>query len=476
MLFTTFTFTCFFLIVAFIWWGLLPNKALPRQIFMILASFIFYAWADLRWTANLLLICSLTWFFSKHIMSLQNKKSAHIKKAGILYSSILLLPLVLWKYVPWAVMSWNEIPSLSESLFITPPEWLYPVGLSFFTFHALSLFLSVWLEKEKPLNAIETFAHISFFPSLLAGPVLRRKDITPRWYQSWKWEEVEWVNAIYRIMLGMTFKWVFAAKAAEWADPAFQNMTDTSIETWLGVHAYSLQIFFDFAGYSHIALGVALLLGFKLPENFSQPYLSLSIQDFWRNWHRSLSFFFRDYVYIHMLGGSKGKKRYQTLFNGFLTMFISGIWHGANITFVLWGIWHGLFLMINFMFRLFVPVKLPKIVGWLLTFEVVTWGWVWFRATDFDNAIDVFKNSWAFVADWHSVRGINIDQHTLLWVIGMALFIGFEKQILDKIYRINEKQLFFIPAVGTALFFSVWTWLIMYFGPVGVPAFIYNSF
>lgn len=476
MLFTTFTFTCFFIVVAIIWWGFLPKRAFPRQIFMIISSYIFYAWADPRWIINLIGISTATVIFSYHIFSLQQKASPFVKRFGIIYSLILLLPLFVWKYVPWAVMSWNEVPGIPDNYFITPPEWLYPVGLSFFTFHALSLFLSVWCEKQKPLNTIETFSHISFFPSLLAGPVLRRNDITPRWYQHWKWEEVEWVNAVYRIMLGMTFKWVFASKAAEWADPAFQNMSDTALSSWFSVHAYSLQIFFDFAGYSHIALGVALLLGWKLPENFTQPYLSLSIQDFWRNWHRSLSFFFRDYVYIHMLGGSKGKKRTQTLFNGFFTMFISGIWHGANITFVIWGVWHGIFLVLNFLFRLIIPVNIPKFIAWILTFEVVTWGWVWFRASDFDNAIQVFCYSWSFVENLSSLSSVSITHNLFFWIFAMCSIIFFEKNILNKIYKINEQNMTLSKTVFNALFLSVWSWLIMYFGPVGVPAFIYNSF
>lgn len=478
MLFTTFTFTVFFLAVLILWWTVIPKKASYRKIAMIIFSFIFYGWADVRWLVNLALIAAFTGIATHYMYKIRDNQKL-FKITGIASTVILISQLIAWKYVPWAVMSWNELSFISDKYFITPPEWLYPVGLSFFTFHALSLVLSVWLEKEKPLTFIESIAHVSFFPALLAGPVLRKDNVNYRWNEKWNWADVDWTAGILRIMLGMTFKWVFATKAAEWADPAFQGMTDNAFDTWLGVHAYSFQIFFDFAGYSHIALGVAILLGWKLPENFTQPYLSLSVQEFWRNWHRSLSYFFRDYVYIHLLGGSKNKHQTQTLFNGFMTMVISGIWHGASMVFVLWGIWHGILLVINFLFKLLSPVKLPKVISWFITFEFITWGWVWFRSSDFDNAIQVFSSAFNFDNFIETISNYQSESSSIIWITIMVLVIVCEKSILNKIYSYNERieksSQWFSVATGSIVL-SVWAYLIMFFGPVGVPAFIYNAF
>lgn len=480
MLFTTFTFTVFFIIVLSLWWTIIPKKENYRKVSLIIFSLIFYGWADLRWLINLTLIGLFTGFIINYLYSLRDKPK-QFKLVGILSTIVLLTQLIVWKYVPWAVMSWNELSFINDKYFITPPEWLYPVGLSFFTFHSLSLIFSVWLEKKKPLSVIESFAHVSFFPALLAGPVLRYNDINYRWKEPWNWKNVDWSAGIFRIMLGMTFKWVFATKAAEWADPAFQGMTDNAIDTWLSVHAYSLQIFFDFAGYSHIALGVAILLGWKLPENFTQPYLSKSVQDFWRNWHRSLSFFFRDYVYIHLLGGSKNKSQYRILLNGFFTMVLSGIWHGASFVFILWGIWHGICLAINHLFKLFSPFKIPVIISWFITFEAVTWGWVWFRSSDLDNAIQVFNSAFDFSNFRETILNYNLDQSVILWILAMVTLILFEKSILNFIYKINNKIDVEFKGKGISLtagtfVLSAWAYLIMYLGPIGVPAFIYNAF
>ena len=475
MLFTTFTFTLFFLVCLIIWWGIIPRNNISfRKTSLIIMSCIFYAWADPKWLLSLLAVSFIAYIGSKWIESSDKNKKAK----GLVITSILIGQLVFWKYLPWAAISWNELSFIPQNYLIPVPEWLYPVGLSFFTFHALSLVLSTWLEKEKPLSLLSSFAHVSFFPALLAGPVLRRYNIEPRWEKGWSWKDVDWTEAIGRIMLGMTFKWVFASKVAEWSDPVFQGMADNSWQVILGVHAYALQIFFDFAGYSHIALGVALMLGWRLPENFTQPYLSTSIQDFWRNWHRSLSYFFRDYVYIHMLGGNRNGKS-RTLVNGLMTMFISGIWHGASATFAIWGLWHGIMLMMQSLIKMIIPVKLPKIASWVLTLEVVVWGWVWFRATDLQNALDVFKQ--AFDINSLSNDTITLSLSYFVWIVIMLSFIVFEKGILKVFKEANSyiEQNKMEPVISTfsgCLLLSAWAWLIMYYGPVGVPAFIYNGF
>lgn len=476
MLFTTFSFTVFFIIVLTLWWTIIPkNNIHVRQLFLIIASYIFYSFAGPQWIISLFLTSVLTYMSAKYIYKSRNKKI-------IALTSIILLigQLIFWKYIPWAILTWNTLDIVGSNYYITPPEWAFPVGLSFFTFHALSLIIPVWKENEKPLSFLSTLSHISFFPALLAGPVLRKNNIEYRWYKEWKWEEIEWTAAICRFMLGMTFKWVFASQAAIWADQTFQGMNDGALQVLLGIHAYALQIFFDFAGYSHMAIAIAMFLGWKLPENFTQPYLSLSIQDFWRNWHRSLSFFFRDNVYIYLLGGNR-KGTTITLFNAFTTMLLSGLWHGANITFVFWGAWHGIMLCIQSLFKKTFSFSIPKVISWFLTIEIVTFGWILFRATDLQNVFDVYKQ----LLDWKN-SGVNsfiheININTILWSIAMLAIIFFEKSLLNVFSKFNyeveiaHKKGLSITLTGMIIL-CLWSWLIMYFGPVGVPAFIYNGF
>lgn len=473
MQFTTFGFTCFFLVFLVLWHSLKDNIT-ARKIVLIGGSSFFYGVNSLLWLVDLFGIAIFTWVINSCI---ENSNKQSIKKAwGIFGVSALLIHLVFWKYVPWGVLSWNEIESLPQGWTITPPEWLLPVGLSFFTFHALSLIVPVWVNNYQKFSLLSTIAHISFFPSLLAGPVLRYNDIEPRWKQSWSLKDIDWVSGIGRIMLGMTFKWVFSAKVAEWSDNTFSGMNDNVWDTLGGIHAYTLQIFFDFAGYSHMAIGLAILLGWKLPENFTQPYLSTSIQEFWRNWHRSLSFFFKDNVYILLLGGNR-KGKSQTLLNGFLTMLLSGIWHGANLTFVIWGAWHGVLLVIQSLYKMLFKFTLPKFVAWLITFEMVTIGWVWFRATDYDNAIQVFTV--LFNLKDYSLDALTMQLSSFVWVAIMSAFTFYEKEMLILLeyvkQKLNEDKSFRITFGGACLL-SVWSGLIIFFGPVGVPAFIYNAF
>lgn len=473
MQFTTFGFTCFFLLFLIIWHSLKENIT-ARKITLIIGSSFFYGVSSLLWLVDLWAISLFTWGITFLIE--KSKKDKTKKIIGVFGVSSLLLHLIFWKYVPWGILSWNEITSLPANWTITPPEWLLPIGLSFFTFHALSLIIPVWINKKEKLSLLSTIAHISFFPALLAGPVLKYSDIEPRWKESWKLKYIDWVSGISRIMLGMTFKWVFSAKVAEWSDNTFNGMNDNIWDTLGGIHAYTLQIFFDFAGYSHMAIGLAILLGWKLPENFTQPYLSNSIQDFWRNWHRSLSFFFRDNFYILFLGGNR-KGKTQTLINGFLTMLVSGLWHGANLTFVIWGAWHGLLLVLQSIYKMLFKFTLPKIIAWFITFEMVTLGWIWFRANDYNNAIQVFSS--LFNIDDYSLSTFVIKISTLIWVFIMSIFIIYEKEILSLI-TITENKLknnnSFRITFGGCLLLSLWSGLIIYFGPIGVPAFIYNAF
>lgn len=471
MLFPTVGFTAFFLVFLGLWWWLPQSAPRLRASVLLLGSLVFYAAGDARWIGVLVGVGLIAFVGSRWI---DRAEGASRRRRGWLIVGLILTHLIAWKYTQFAVLTRNELGEGFGWQAWALPEWAYPVGLSFFTFHALALVISVWHRRSAPLPALETLTHVSFFPALLAGPVLRADAIAPRLAQAFDFSQVRWLEGIVRICLGMTFKWVLATQAAGWADPVFQGMATTANEVWWGVHAYALQIFFDFAGYSYMAIGLALLLGFRLPENFTQPYCATSVQGFWRSWHRSLSFFFRDHLYIDTLGGSRQGVARGLLAAAF-TMVVSGLWHGASLVFLVWGAWHAAALLLE---RLISGRdRWPAWLGWLITFEIVGWGWVWFRATDAIVARELFTQ--AFTGEWVAP---NLDPVLWAWAAAFALVIAFERQALAGLVhwtdRIDRPGL---PAsgwatAGTTVVLSGWAWLLIVAGPVGVPAFIYNAF
>jgi alginate O-acetyltransferase complex protein AlgI len=469
VLFPTFTFTCFFLIFLVCWWSFLTKKGSnTKSIGLIIASFIFYGWANIKFVPILLIVSLFTWTGGW----LLTKTSGTLKRSiGIFVTLALTCHLILWKYTDWIL---DQINGFNLFHPIPLPEWVYPVGLSFFTFHAMNWFFAVWKGIIPLSSCAETTAQISFFPSLLAGPVLDKDIITGRLKESFNLKDVPIIEGIFRIAWGMTFKWVFASQAEGWADNCFEGMNTNPWDVWLGVHAYALQIFFDFAGYSSMAIGIALLMGFRLPENFTQPYLSTSFQYFWRNWHRSLSFFFRDHVYIDLLGGNKHGFK-LALLSASITMVLSGIWHGANITFIIWGAWHAGLLCIE----RFIPKRnlWPKWLGWIVTFEGVVWGWIWFRSETLDQAISLFKQAWNISFPWKDIINVQVPLISVVWVILMFLFIFIEKLSLDYFSELSVKNTFSnYKSFCFLILISIWAYVLMILGPSGVPPFIYNGF
>jgi D-alanyl-lipoteichoic acid acyltransferase DltB (MBOAT superfamily) len=475
MQFPTFTFTLFLLAFLGIWWGVLSEKTTPavRRAVLCAGSLFFYAWADWRWAGVLVALSTAAWLGSHWIASVKPGPSRRWR--GWVSVAGLAGVLIGWKYTPWFVFERN---ALAEAWGFTPwplPEWAYPAGLSFFTFHALGLVLSVWHQRTKPLSWGGTLAHVSFFPTLLAGPVLRADATAPRLAQPFRWQEVPWLEGSVRILIGMTFKWVLAAKAAEWAEPTFQGLATGRGDAWWGVHAYAAQIFFDFAGYSYMAIGVALLLGFRLPENFTQPYTATSVQDFWRRWHRSLSFFFRDHLYIDALGGNRHGKTMAMLAAAF-TMLVSGLWHGASVLFLIWGAWHAGALVAE---RL-LPGRgrWPAWLGWVVSFEFVVWGWVWFRSDTLDTARSIFAQGWGWSAG--DLNQTMWSPGVLGWAALMVVVVATERwwsgAALAWANRTDTPQVSWVQSGTTAIVLSGWAWVLMAAGPVGVPAFIYNGF
>lgn len=464
MLFPSVAFALFFGVFLVVWWSLPPGKS-NRVSVLLVANSVFYAWSAWSWLPVLWGV----WMVVAVAVAALNStpSSTHRRWVGGAAVLLLLAHLVFWKYTPWLIDVWDQVaPERALPL----PEWVQPLGLSFFTFHALAVILRTAACgcRYSPCLAA---AQVGFFPTLLAGPVLRTGAWLERWSRPWLPGTVPWLEGMGRILMGLTFKWVLATHWGDVADPVFRGLQTDPTAVWVGVHAYALQIFFDFAGYSHMALGVALLLGWRLPENFTRPYASASLMIFWRRWHRSLSFFFRDWVYIRMLGGRRG--RLPTAANVVLTMLISGLWHGAGGTFLLWGAWHGLGVVIAGVGRRW--WRPPTWLGWVLTFQAVVWGWVWFRSPDLASAVAVFRHAWLPDTDW-ALPSLSL----LLWGGGSVALLAAERRLLAVFRNEGRREVLkgcgWLSSAGWAAVWAVWAWVLWKAGPEGVPAFIYSGF
>jgi len=268
---------------------------------------------------------------------------------------------------------------------------ILPIGISFFTFQTISYSIDVYRGKTRPVKNILDFGfYVSFFPQLVAGPIVRASEFIPQLYRSFDLTRREWGHAVFLIVNGLVKKVLVSDYiAVNFLDNVFASPELFSgFENLIAIYGYGLQIYCDFSGYTDIAIGVALLLGFRLPVNFNSPYKAQNITDFWRRWHISLSRWLRDYLYISMGGNRKG--RIRTNINLLMTMLIGGLWHGAAWKFVIWGGLHGSGLIIHKLWLKIFPVrqrrnKLSRILAIILTFNFVSFCWIFFRAGDMEN-------------------------------------------------------------------------------------------
>jgi alginate O-acetyltransferase complex protein AlgI len=391
-----------------------------RVWLLVLASFFFYASWN-QWLA--LLICLSTAMDYGVARGLDAFRSALLRKLLLLVSLVANLGLLFYfKYANFFLHSLEEaLRAAGHPAALGTLQVILPVGISFYTFEAINYTVDVYRRRVPAERNLANFLlFITFFPHLVAGPIVRARDFLPqiRRRKHWDWVRVE--LGVRFFVMGLFKKWAIADRMAEFADPVFANPTAYhSGAVWLAVLAYALQIYGDFSGYSDMALGTAHMLGYKLAQNFNMPYLSANFSEFWRRWHISLSSWLRDYLFIP-LGGSRGP-RWRTCLNLMLTMTLGGLWHGASWTFVIWGILHGGLLVVHRYFRDFCAGK-PRLDRLLqtwpgtalrvaVTFLGVAMCWVFFRATTFTAAAAVLRH----LLIPH--RGLNAPLHNAnLWL------------------------------------------------------------
>ncbi len=355
------------------------------KLVLLISSYVFYMWWDPRFILLIFLSTAIDYVAGRRLES-----STGWRKRGLLITSLVanLGLLGFFKYYNFFASSIAEVSGIApDSLALTI---ILPVGISFYTFQSMSYTIDVYLGKLKPVRSFVDFAlFVSFFPQLVAGPIVRACDFFPQLDQWRRPSEIDVQRGIVLILVGLMKKMIFADHFAMISDTYFADVAANpgAIAAWTAAVAFGMQIFFDFSGYTDIARGCGKVLGFHFPINFRRPYLSTSITDFWRRWHISLSTWLRDYLYIPLGGNRHG--RWMTYRNLMLTMVLGGLWHGASWNFVLWGTYHGFLLSLNRAFNALAkatatenifahPILTPFKVAF--TFAIVTIGWVPFRA------------------------------------------------------------------------------------------------
>nr|WP_026753217.1 MBOAT family O-acyltransferase [Sediminibacter sp. Hel_I_10] len=475
MLFNSLDFALFLPVVFLLYWFVTDRSLRWQNLLIVCASYVFYAWWDYRFLGLIVLSTLVDYLVAKQLA-----KEVTIKRRKLWLGISLLFNLGLlgfFKYYNFFIESWiGAWDTLGVHMQSNTLKIILPVGISFYTFQTLSYTIDVYRRDLKPThNFIQFMAYVSFFPQLVAGPIERATSLLPQFQSKRCFDSKFAMSGFYLIIWGLFKKVVVADNCAFFVNQIFDMPSGySSLELVLGAVLFGFQIYCDFSGYSDIAIGVARLFGFSLMTNFSFPYFSRTIAEFWRRWHISLSTWFRDYLYIP-LGGSRGPLSMK-LRNVMLVFLVSGLWHGANWTFVIWGCIHGLLflpLLLSQRNRTFVSttrLKWHQIPSVLFTFAIVVLAWVFFRADSITIAYGYMTNMLKFS---------DLSLHLFYKSSKMILFSGiilFSLLILFgfEFLAVQREQREVKLTSGTAIFIAM---LIIFMGVFKNPSdFIYFQF
>ena len=469
MLFPTFTFAAFFAVVLPVGWAL-RSRPTPWKLFMLAASYWFYAAWDARFV---LLLAAMT--VGNKAAAAANARAVRRGAKRLAVAGALVLDLGVLSFFKYYDFFTD---SLERNLGLSSPalDIVLPVGISFFTFQAISYVVDVHRGKTEPAGLLDFAVYLSFFPQLVAGPIVRATEFLPELAAARRPDRVETGRAVQLIGRGLFKKVVisdFLARAI--VDDAFGAPGEYgALDVLFGIYGYAVQIYADFSGYTDMAIGIALLLGFRFPQNFDRPYAAVSIQDFWRRWHMTLSRWLRDYLYIP-LGGSRGG-RLATYRNLLVTMGLGGLWHGAAGVFVVWGLYHGAGLAVERLAaegrgRWIWRERRDRDGGWLgrlATFHFVCGGWVLFNSSTLDRAWEVLAR---LGSGWGTGPEL-LNPLVLAAVVGSVL----AQYVPEKRARRWSSAVASAPLGATAVGFAAWIMVVVALGPEGVSEFIYFQF
>lgn len=449
MLFSSITFICFFLPVVLVGNYLLSFSRGAQNVFLLIASLFFYAWGEPVYVFLMIGSISINYLISLGISKYDTKTN---KKRNILIIGVIINVAILFifKYANFVIYNLNLF--FGKAIF-KQPNIVLPIGISFFTFQAISYLVDVYRKDatvEK--NPLYLGLYIAFFPQLIAGPIVRYKTISDEIRnRTINWNKFS--AGCSRFAMGFCKKVLLANQFAVICDYVFEmtarGNTISMLTAWVGAFAYMLQIFFDFSAYSDMAIGLGFMFGFEFEENFNYPYVSLSISEFWRRWHISLTTWFREYVYFP-LGGSRVDNQDKLVRNLFIVWFLTGVWHGAEWTFIFWGLWNFMFILLERLLD-FETSNTPILLRRLYTLWVVIMGWVLFRAPNMGQAATYYQNMYGMSGNalYNGVEVMLIREYWIYWVCGILFCSPFAKQ-LEK--RIVDMKSGLAAGISTAVY------------------------
>lgn len=476
MIFPTVEYGLFFILALGISWSLYRHLEW-QKLFLLIASYIFYGTWDWAYVQLLVYVSLFAGIVAQQIQN--NDANPRARKYWLIFGvTICLAVLAFYKYTLFFIYSFLDIWAwlgIGYTPEVNLETVMLPLGISFFVFHAISLLGDVYRRKlEQKVQMLDVLLYVAFFPQLIAGPILRASYFIPQLRVPRDPDHIRVNRGLILIVMGLFKKVVIAnTLATQVVDAVFDvPLNYSGADVLLSLYAYAVQIYCDFSGYTDIAIGCAILMGFKFPKNFDSPYMSASPQEFWHRWHITLSTWLRDYLYIPLGGSRQGN--WRTNLNLMITMLLGGLWHGANWTFIVWGALQGVYLVVH---RLWGQIKLPALqkmrkttiwlwVSRLIFFHAICLTWVFFRAPSFSIAFEIFGQL------------ANIGTFTLATpaVITM-LCIGLAGQYVPR-RCINGLELLVarFPAFVRGILFAICVFIIDLLGPTGIAPFIYFQF
>jgi alginate O-acetyltransferase complex protein AlgI len=490
VLFNSLDFAIFFPIVIIIYW-IVSKKIVLRNSFLLIASYVFYAWWDWRFLFLIIFSSFIDYIVGLKLNQTENKSNR--KKLLFLSLFVNLGLLFFFKYTNFFIESFIESFSLfGKTLNINTLNIILPVGISFYTFQTLSYTIDIYRNQLKPTKDwLAFFAFVSFFPQLVAGPIERASHLLPQFYKTYNFNYKLVKSGILLVAFGLFKKMVIADRAAVYVNEVYNNVEDYGgVGFTYATILFAFQIYCDFSGYSDIAIGLARTMGFDLMKNFNSPYISKSLTEFWRRWHISLSTWFRDYVYIPLGGSKKGKIR--TYINLFIVFVISGLWHGAAMTFIIWGAIHGLVLMVEKgTFKIKQPIfnKLGlntkntsnHLFFGFIIFFIVCIAWVFFRANTLNDSFYIINGIFTdftfgdvFNKETYLI-GLKTNEFKVIILSILLLFAGELLHLKYNLIELLNKQglifrwSFYISIVIVIVLFGV-------YGDENIQEFIYFQF
>jgi len=465
MLFNSLPYLFFMLATLALYWAFSGNRY--RKVMLLIASYAFY----MNWFPPYGLLLFAVTGLSFLGVRLFTRHPQHRKP--ILTVSIICVLSFLLYYKYWGLLATTLFGFFPGLFGHHQPESsiLLPLAISFFTFHAISYMVDVYTGRQKRTESFLDYAlYIAFFPQLLAGPIVRSTQFMFQLEKAKRFAWEEFGTGLKIFVVGLLFKMI-ADQVSPYANLVFAHPGSNFARIWIGIYSFALQIFCDFAGYTAMARGSALLFGYRLPRNFRYPYFAPSITEFWRRWHMSLSSWLKQYLYIPLGGNRKGRVR--TYLNLIATMGLGGLWHGASWTFLIWGLYHGLLLSIDKKLKAQGWFRAIEKRGWFIpvatvvTFHLVCIGWVIFRATSFDNMTEILAN-----ALWpHRFKLDYLGKQALLLFL---LFMGGSLAYINLIRYHRFRHALYQPAVIVGMYTGVF--LLIFFFYRTVEEFIYFQF